>query len=152
MNGEEGRVISKNSNKIIISKKKSNIIQEDHMFLECNFDVIDDLIKAENVIRSQFLKIDELILVNKDFDLNMISYQYDFNHIKLNYQILTNIIYFINLLIPLFNNNFRFILSFEKDSHYKVHLNNFNNSLINYLQSLKIDLNKSYKIEIKKLN
>jgi len=122
------------------------------MFLECNFDVIDDLIKAENVIRSQFLKIDELILVNKDFDLNMISYQYDFNHIKLNYQILTNIIYFINLLIPLFNNNFRFILSFEKDSHYKVHLNNFNNSLINYLQSLKIDLNKSYKIEIKKLN
>ena len=51
-----------------------------------------------------------------------------------------NIIDFINLLIPLFNKDFRFVLSFEKDNHYKVHLYNFKMSLINYLKSLKIDL------------
>ena len=122
------------------------------MLLQCNFEVLDDLIKAESIIKSQLSRIDEFIIINKDIDLNMISYQYDFNHIKLNYQVLTNIIYFINLLIPLFNNNISFVLSFEKDSHFKVHLNNFNNSLANYLQTLKIDLNKSNNIQIKKLN
>ena len=63
-----------------------------------------------------------------------------------------NIIYFINLLIPLFNNDFRFVLSFEKDNHYKVHLNNFKMSLMNYLNSLKTDLVKSNNIDIKKLD
>ena len=122
------------------------------MLLQCNFEVLDDLIKAESIIKSQLSRIDEFIIINKDIDLNMISYQYDFNHIKLNYEVLTNIIYFINLLIPLFNNNFRFVLSLEKDSHFKVHLNNFNNSLINYLQTLKIDLKNSNNIQIKKLD
>ena len=152
LNGEEKRVLSNKSNKIIIAKTRLNTNESDHMLLQCNFEVLDDLIKAESIIRSQLSKIDELIIINKDIDLNMISYQYDFNHIKLNSQILTNIIYFINLLIPLFNNNFRFILSFEQDSHFKVHLNNFNNSLINYLETLKIDLNKSNNIQIKKLD
>ena len=127
-------------------------IKDDHMLLQCNFEVLDDLIKAESIIKSQLSRIDEFIIINKDIDLNMISYQYDFNHIKLNYEVLTNIIYFINLLIPLFNNNFRFVLSLEKDSHFKVHLNNFNNSLINYLQTLKIDLKNSNNIQIKKLD
>ena len=63
-----------------------------------------------------------------------------------------NIIYFINLIVPLFNNEFCFVLSFEKDNHYKVHLNNFKMSLINYLNSLKKDLNKSININIKKLD
>ena len=82
----------------------------------------------------------------------MISYQYDYNHIKQNYQELMNIIYFINLLIPLFNKEFRFVLSFEKDNHYKVHLNNFKMSLIKYLETLKKDLIKSVNINIKILN
>ena len=152
LNGEEKRVLSNKSNKIIIAKTKLNKIKDDHMLLQCNFEVLDDLIKAESIIKSQLSRIDEFIIINKDIDLNMISYQIDFNHIKLNYEVLTNIIYFINLLIPLFNNNFRFILSLEKDSHFKVHLNNFNNSLINYLQTLKIDLKNSNNIQIKKLD
>ena len=82
----------------------------------------------------------------------MISYQYDYNYIKQNYIVLMNIIYFINLLIPLFNKEFRFVLSFEKDNHYKVHLNNFKMSLINYLNSLRIDLVESNNIKIKKLD
>ena len=152
LNGEEKRVLSNKSNKIIIAKTRLNTIKDDHMLLQCNFEILDDLIKAESIIKSQLSKIDEFIIINKDIDLNMISYQYDYNHIKLNYEVLTNIIYFINLLIPLFNHNFRIVLSLEKDSHFKVHINNFNNSLINYLQKLKIDLKNSNNIQIKKLD
>ena len=152
LNGEDQRVLSKYSNKIIISNKKLDNIKQDHTFLQGSFDSIEDLIKAESIIRNQFSKIDELIIINKDIDLNMISYQYDFNHIKQNYQILINIIYFINILIPLFNSKIHFVLSFEKDNHYKVHLNNFKISLMNYLNCLKIDLIKSNTINIKKLD
>ena len=92
------------------------------------------------------------MIVYKNVDLNMISYQYDYNHIRQNYQELINIIYFINLLVPLLKKEFSFILSFEKDNHYKVHLNNFKLSLIKYLETLKKDLVKSININIKILN
>ena len=152
LNGEDQRILSKNSNKIILANKKLNYIKQDHTLLQTNFDSIEDLIKAEIIIKNQFSKVDELVIVNKNIDLNMISYQFDYNYIKNNYQTLMNIIYFINLIVPLFNNEFCFVLSFEKDNHYKVHLNNFKMSLINYLNSLKKDLNKSININIKKLD
>ena len=152
LNGEDQRVLSTNSNKIILAKKKLDYIIQDHTLLQSNFESLEDLIKAEVIIKNQFSKVDEVVIVNKDNDLNMISYQYDYNHIKQKYKVLMNIIYFINLLIPLFNYEFHFVLSFEKDNHYKVHLNNFKMSLINYLNSLKIDLVKSNNINIKKLD
>ena len=152
LNGEDQRVLSTNSNKIILAKKKLDYIIQDHTLLQSNFESLEDLIKAEVIIKNQFSKVDEVVIVNKDNDLNMISYQYDYTHIEQNYKVLMNIIYFINLLIPLFNKEFRFVLSFEKDNHYKVHLNNFKMSLINYLNSLKIDLVESNNINIKKLD
>ena len=152
LNGEDQNVLSVNSNKIILAKKNLENINLDHTLLQTNFEYLEDFIKAESIIKNQFSKIDELIIVNKKIDLNMISYQYDYNYIKKNYQVLMNIIYFINLLIPLFNKKFRFVLSFEKDNHYKVHYNNFKLSLINYLKSLKIDLVKSNVIDIKILD
>ena len=152
LNGEDQRVLSENSNKIILAEKKLQNITQDHTLLQTTFKSLEDLIKAEVIIKSQFSKIDELVIVNNHIDLNMISYQYDYNYIKQNYIVLMNIIYFINLLIPLFNKEFRFVLSFEKDNHYKVHLNNFKMSLINYLNSLKIDLVESNNINIKKLD
>ena len=152
LNGEDQRVFNKYSNKIIIAKKKLQNVNQDHTLLQSTFESLEDLIKAEAIIKNQFLKIDELLIVNKDIDLNMISYQYDYNYIKQNYQILINIIYFINLLIPLFNKEMSFVLSFEKDNHYKVHLNNFKTSLISYLKSLKLDLVRSNNINIKKLD
>ncbi len=152
LNGQDPRILSKSSSKIILSKKKFENINYDHTLLQTDFECLEDFIKAESIIKNQFSKIDELIIVNKEIDLNMISYQYDYNHIKRNYQVLVNIIYFINLLLPLFNNKLNFILSFEKDNHYKVHINNFKLSLVNYLESLKKDLVKSNKINIKKLN
>ena len=152
LNGENQSILTVNSNKIILANKKLDNINQDHTLLQTNFESLDDFIKAEVIIKSQFSKIDELIIINKDIDLNMISYQYDYNHIKKNYQVLINIIYFINLLVPLFNQKLTFILSLEKDNHYKIHLNNFKVSLINYLNSLKKDLVKSNNIIIKKLD
>ena len=145
-------MLSNNSNTIILAEKKLQNITQDHTLLQSTFESLEDLIKAEAIIKNQFSKIDELVIVNNQIDLNMISYQYDYNFIKKNYKILMNIIYFINILIPLFNKEFRFVLSFEKDNHYKVHQNNFKMSLINYLNSLKIDLVKSNNIDIKKLD
>ena len=152
LNGEDQKILSESSNKIILAKKKQEDISHDHTLLQTNFDSLEDLIKANTIIKSQFSKIDELVIIYKNIDLNMISYQYDYNHIKQNYQELMNIIYFINLLVPLLNNKFSFILSFDKDNHYKVHFNNFKISLIKYLESLKVDLVKSTNINIKILN
>ena len=152
LNGEDQTVLSENSNKIVLAKKKQENINHDHTLLQTNFDSLEDLIKANTIIKSQFSKIDELVIVYRNIDLNMISYQYDYNHIKQNYQELMNIIYFINLLVPLLKDKFSFILSFEKDNHYKVHFNNFKMSLIKYIESLKIDLVKSINIDIKILN
>ncbi len=152
LNGEDQTVLSENSNKIILAKKKQRNINHDHTLLQTNFDSIEDLIKANTIIKSQFSKIDELVIIYRKIDLNMISYQYDYNHIKQNYQELMNIIYFINLLVPVIKDEFSFILSFEKDNHYKVHFNNFKMSLIKYIESLKIDLVKSININIKILN
>ena len=152
LNGENQAILSENSNKIILAKKKQENISHDHTLLQTNFDSLEDLIKANTIIKSQFSKIDELIIVYRNIDLNMISYQYDYQHIKQNYQTLMNIIYFINLLIPLLKNEFSFILSLEKDSHYKVHFNNFKISLIRYLETLKVDLAKSTNINIKILS
>ena len=152
INGEDQRALNEVSNKIILSKKILKNIDKDHTLLQTNFDSIEDLIKANTIIKSRFSNIDELIIVNKDIDLNMISYQYDYNYINQNYQELINVIYFINLLVPLFKNKFNFIVSFEKNNHYQVHLNNFKISLINYLNSLKVDLVKFSKINIKILN
>jgi hypothetical protein len=152
LNGEDLKVLSDSSNKIILAKKKQENITHDHILLQTNFDSLEDLIKANTIIKSQFSKIDELVIVYRNIDLNMISYQYDYNHIKQNYQELMNIIYFINLLVPLLKSEFKFILSFEKDNHYKVHFNNFKISLVKYLETLKVDLVKSTKISIKILN
>ena len=152
LNGEDQTFLSENSNKIVLAKKKQENISHDHTLLQTNFDSLEDLIKANALIKNQFSKIDELVIVYRNIDLNMISYQYDYNHIKQNYQELMNIIYFINLLVPLLKDEFRFILSFEKDNHYKVHFNNFKMSLIKYLETLKKDLIKSVNINIKILN
>ena len=152
LNGQDQRILSEESNKIILSEKKLEYIAQDHTLLQTNFYSLEDLIKANEIIKSHFSEIDELIIINKDIDLNMISYQYDYNHIKQNYQILMNIIYFINLLVPLYKKKFYFKLSFDNDNHYKIHFNNFKISLINYLKSLKKDLVKSSSINIKILN
>ena len=86
LNGEDQSILSKESNKIILAKKNIENITQNHTFLQTNFESLEELIKANEIITSRFSNIDDLIIVNKDIDLNMISYQYDYIHIKQNYQ------------------------------------------------------------------
>ena len=87
LNGEDQRVLSENSHKIILAEKKLHNINQDHTLLQSTFESLEDLIKAEAIIKNQFSKIDELVIVNNHIDLNMISYQYDYNYIKQNYKV-----------------------------------------------------------------
>ena len=152
INGNDKSIYKKNSNKVIISEGENNSIDQNYTLLQTNFTSVEDLIKAQKIIEKQVNPINEIVIINKGIDLNMLSYQYDYKFIKDNYLILTNIFFFLNLLISNFDGNLKFILSLEKNSHYKIHMNNFNSSIINYLNSFKKDLEKTFHITIKKLD
>ena len=152
INGDDNRIYKKNSSKIIISEEENKIIDQNYTLLQTNFISVEDLIKAKKIIEKQLNPINEIVIVNRGIDLNMLSYQYDYKFIKDNYFVLTNIFFFLNLLISKFDKKLKFILSFEKNSHYKVHMNNFNNSIINYLNSFKKDLKDTFNITIQKLD
>ena len=152
LNGIDERVLKKNINGVLISETDKIKVSEKYTLLQANFSSIDDLIKAKHIINDQIKIIKEIVIINRDIDLNMISYQYDYEYIKKYYLTITNIIYFINVLIGNFNKEIEFTLSFEKENHYKIHSNNFKLSIINYLEALKKDLEKSYQITIKILD
>ena len=152
LNGIDERVLKKNINGVLISETDKVKVVEKYTHLQANFSSIEDLIKAKHIINDQIKIIKEIVIINRDIDLNMISYQYDYEYIKKYYLTITNIIYFINVLIGNFNKEIEFILSFEKENHYKIHSNNFKLSIINYLEALKKDLEKSYQITIKILD
>lgn len=152
LEGTDKRVIKKNVNGIVISKTDKLVINEKYTFLHADFRSIDDLIKAKQIINNQIKHIEEIVIINRDIELNMISYQYDYEYMKDIYQTLANIVFFLNTLIDSFDKNINFILSFEKSSHYKIHINNLNTSVVKYLETLKKDLDISHKINIKKLD
>lgn len=152
LNGIDRRVVKKDINGVLIAKTDQIEIEEKYTFLQADFSTIDDLIKAKQIVTNQITNIKEIVIVNRDIDLNMISYQYDYEYTKVCYQTLANIIFFMNILINDFSEDIEFILSFDKDNHYKVHTNNLNYSIIKYLEALKKDLEKSHQINIKILN
>ena len=152
LEGTDKRVIKKNVNGIIISKTDKLVINEKYTFLHADFRSIDDLIKAKQIINNQIKHIEEIVIINRDIELNMISYQYDYEYMKEIYQTLANIVFFLNTLIDSFDKNINFILSFEKSSHYKIHINNLSDSIVKYLEALKKDLDRSHQINIKKLD
>ena len=152
INGNDDSIYKKNNNKVIISEAENNSIDQNYTLLQTNFISVEDLIKAQKIIEKQASPINEIVIINRGIDLNMLSYQYDYKFIKDNYLILTNIFFFLNLLISNFDEHLKFVLSLEKHSHYKVHMNNFNSSIINYLNSFKKDLEKTFHITIKKLD
>ena len=152
LNGIDERVLKKNINGVLISETDKVKVVEKYTHLQANFSSIEDLIKAKHIINDQIKIIKEIVIINRDIDLNMISYQYDYEYIKKYYLTITNIIFFINVLIGNFNKEIEFILSFEKENHYKIHSNNFKLSIINYLEALKKDLEKSHQINIKILD
>jgi len=152
LNGIDERVLKKNINGVLISENDKIKIVEKYTLLQANFSSIEDLIKAKHIINDQIKIIKEIVIINRGIDLNMISYQYDYEYIKKCYLTITNIIYFLNVLIGNFNKKIKFILSFENDNHYKIHSNNLKLSIINYLEALKKDLERSHIINIKILD
>ena len=140
---------SKEENNILISEDtnwKSNFFNKQ---LQIDYLKIEDYIKASHLVNQEFGEINNIKIINHNYDLNMISYQYDYEMIRKNYQTLGNLIFFINLLIQNFSENIKFELILEDESHFKIHQNNFSLSLKNYLKILKKDLSKKYNIELK---
>ena len=140
---------SEEENNILISEEtgwKGDFIRKQ---LQIDYLKIEDYIKASQVINQDFGEIDNIKIINHNYDLNMISYQYDYEMIKKNYQTLGNLIFFINLLIQNYSENIKFELILEEENHFKIHQNNFNLSLKNYLKVLQKDLSKKYNIELK---
>jgi len=152
LNGIDERVVKENINGVLISETNKLQVSEKYTLLQADFSSIDDLIKAKHIISDQIKNIKEIVIINKDIILNMISYQYDYEYTKKCYLTLTNIIYLINALIQNFNTEIKFTLSFENENHYKIHSNNLKFSIINYLEALKKDLEKSHRISIKILD
>ena len=140
---------SNKENNILISEEanwKDDFINKQ---LQIDYLKIEDYIKASQVINQEFGEINNIKIINHNYDLNMISYQYNYEMIKKNYQTLGNLIFFINLLIQNFSTNIKFELILEEESHYKIHINNFSLSLKNYLKILQKDLSKKYNIKLK---
>ena len=117
LNGIDERVLKKNINGVLISETDKVKVVEKYTLLQANFNSIDDLIKAKHIINDQIKIIKEIVIINRDIDLNMISYQYNYEYIKKCYLTLTNIIYFINVLIGNFNlahNSILNLLKYQK--------------------------------------
>ena len=72
LNGDDQSVLSTESNKIILAKKKMMSINQDHTLLQTNFESIEDLIKAEAIIRNQIFKIDEIAIIYNDIDFHIL--------------------------------------------------------------------------------
>jgi hypothetical protein len=136
-------------NNILISEDDSWKSEFINKQLQIDYLKIDDYIKASEVVNQEFGEINNIKIINHNYDLNMISYQYDYEMIKKNYQMLGNLIFFINLLIQNFSANIKIELILEDESHFKIHQNNFSLSLKNYLKVLQKDLSKKYNIELK---
>ena len=117
--------------------------------LQIDYLNIEDYIKATQLINQELNEINKLIIINNNYELNMISYQYEYEAIKKNYYSVGNLIFFINLLIKKFSKDVSIDLILEEENHFKVHLNNFNSSLKNYLKTLQKDLSQKYKIKLK---
>ena len=63
LNGQDQRILSPNSNIIILSKEKLENIKQDHTLLQIDLASLEDFIKAEAFIKSQHTTIDELIII-----------------------------------------------------------------------------------------
>ena len=82
LNGIDERVLKKNINGVLISETDKVKVVEKYTLLQANFNSIDDLIKAKHIINDQIKIIKEIVIINRDIDLNMISYQYNYEYIK----------------------------------------------------------------------
>ena len=83
INGNDNRIYEKKSNKVVISEAENNSFNQNYTLLQTNFRSMEDLIKAKKIIEKQLSPINEIVIVNRGIDLNMLSYQYDLSLIHI---------------------------------------------------------------------
>jgi len=138
-------------NNIVLSREKIDL-NFNHNLLQIEYENIEDIVKADLIISQELTKINSLVIINDHIDLNMLSYQYNYDHYQKLYNVLSNLIFLINSLTKIFDHKVEISLLLENDHHYKIHQNNLNQSIYNYLLALQKDLKGSIDLDIKKLN
>ena len=73
---------SEEENNILISEDDSWKGEFINKQLQIDYLKIDDYIKASQVVNQEFGEINNIKIINHNYDLNMISYQYDYEMIK----------------------------------------------------------------------
>lgn len=147
----EGQItinFSEDTNYIIISDKEPNEIEKGK-WLQIDYSNPEEVFKALEIIKIDFGKIDEIIIIYNNQKLNMLSYQFDYEFLTKIYHNQTAILfYFISLLIPYYKESVTFKLISGNFSQYQIHNQNWLNSVNNFLLSLKKDLEPKINISI----
>jgi hypothetical protein len=149
----EGRFvleINDKSNYIIISGKEPDEEQmEIGQWLQINYNNPEEILKALELIKIDFGKIDEINIIYNNQKLNMISYQFDYEFLKNLYLNQTaNIIYFLSVLIPFFEKDISIKLIHGDFSYYQIHNKNWVIVITNFLRALQKDLESKISISL----
>ena len=128
-------------NYITLSSKEPEKDQDQGKWLQIDYEKPEEIIKALNIIKLEFGKIDEINIIFNNQKLNMLSYQYDYEFLKnIYFNQTSNLIYLMSLLIPFYNEKIDIKLLVGEFSYYQVHNINWLNSITNFLKSIKKDL------------
>ena len=138
-----------NKNKYIFISKKEPQENLECKWLQINFEEPEELMKSIQIIKMDFEKIDQIEIIYNNQKLNMLAYQYDYDFLKNLYLNQTaNLIFLINLMVSLFNEEISINVNSGDFSHYQAHNKNWYNSLSLYLSSLKKDISPKIKLTI----
>lgn len=142
--------IDKKSNYIVISNKEPEDDQDlVNKWLQINYENPEEILKALELIKIDFGKIDEINIIYNNQKLNMISYQFDYEFLrKLYFNQTANLIYFLSVLIPFFNKKINIKMLSSNFSHYQIHNKNWVISINNFLNALQKDLEPTIKIKL----
>ena len=142
--------IDKKSNYIVISNKEPEDDQDlFNKWLQINYENPEEILKALELIKIDFGKIDEIDIIYNNQKLNMISYQFDYEFLrKLYFNQTANLIYFLSVLIPFFNKQINIKMLSSNFSHYQIHNKNWVISINNFLNALQKDLKPTIKIKL----
>ena len=142
--------IDKKSNYIVISNKEpEDDLDLVNKWLQINYENPEEILKALELIKINFGKIDEINIIYNNQKLNMISYQFDYEFLrKLYFNQTANLIYFLSVLIPFFNKKINIKMLSSNFSHYQIHNKNWVISINNFLNALQKDLEPTIKIKL----
>jgi len=142
--------IDKKSNYIVISNKEPEDDQDlVNKWLQINYENPEEILKALELIKIDFGKIDEIDIIYNNQKLNMISYQFDYEFLrKLYFNQTANLIYFLSVLIPFFNKQINIKMLSSNFSHYQIHNKNWVISINNFLNALQKDLKPTIKTKL----